>query len=223
MSTPRRNFLGWLGGSALFATTGLPLRTPIPSSGRTMTPVTSDFDVSWVDRMKGDHRAVFDSPGVGDGAALFRAVAWGKQYNKVYGTDASDMTAVLVLRHEGIILAMDDAFWAEFDIARTNKVRDSDGKKWAKSNPILTLPPGTPPQWADFTLANFQKSGGIVLACNMAFADIVDQYKKKGKLSADEARKAALAHLAPGVILQPSGVFGALRAQEAGCHYILAG
>jgi intracellular sulfur oxidation DsrE/DsrF family protein len=32
----------------------------------------------------------------------------------------------------------------------------------------------------------------------------------------------ALHHVVPGVILQPSGVFGVLRAQEAGCNYILA-
>jgi hypothetical protein len=223
MSTPRRDFLGWLGGSAVFATTGLPWRVNGARSEQAMTPISTDFDLSWVERMKGSHRAVFDSPGISDGAGLFRAVSWGRQYNKMYGTKPEEMTAVLVLRHKGIILAMDDAFWAEFDVARTNKVRDSDGKKWAKSNPILTLPPGTPAQWADFTLARFQQNGGIVLACNLAFADIVDQYQKKGKLSAEDARKKALTHLAPGVILQPSGVFATLRAQEAGCHYIIAG
>jgi hypothetical protein len=28
--------------------------------------------------------------------------------------------------------------------------------------------------------------------------------------------------MVPGVILQPSGVFAAVRAQEAGCHYVRA-
>jgi intracellular sulfur oxidation DsrE/DsrF family protein len=32
----------------------------------------------------------------------------------------------------------------------------------------------------------------------------------------------ALKHLLPGVTLQPSGVFAVLRAQEAGCQYLLA-
>ena len=32
----------------------------------------------------------------------------------------------------------------------------------------------------------------------------------------------ALQHVVPGVILQPSGVFATLRAQEAGCQYLLA-
>jgi hypothetical protein len=223
MSTPRRDFLGWLGGSALFASAGLPLRVPHPSAGDTLKPIAADYDMSWLDRLKGSHRAVFDSPGIGEGAALFRAVVWKRQYKQVYGTDPADMTAVLVLRHEGIVLAMDDAFWAEFEVGKENKVKDPDGKKWTKTNPILTLPPDAPPQWAAFTLAKFQEDGGIVLACNMAFGDVVDRYKTKGKLSAEDARKVALTHLAPGVILQPSGVFAALRAQEAGCQYIIAG
>ena len=36
------------------------------------------------------------------------------------------------------------------------------------------------------------------------------------------ARTRALSLLIPGVTLQPSGVFAALRAQEAGCRYLLA-
>ncbi len=223
MLTPRRDFLGWLGGSALFASTGHPLRVPHPDSNSTLKPIVTDFDMSWVDRVKGSHRAVFDSPGIGEGAALFRAVVWKQQYKQIYGTEPSDMTAVLVLRHEGIVLAMDDAFWAEFDVGKEHKLNDPDGKKWAKTNPILTLPPDRPPQWADFTLAKFQADGGIVLACDIAFGDLVDQYKTKGKLSDEDARKVAITHLAPGVILQPSGVFAALRAQEAGCQYIIAG
>ena len=44
---------------------------------------------------------------------------------------------------------------------------------------------------------------------------------KVNKLKHDEARKVALAQLVAGVILQPSEIFAALRAQEAGCGYVL--
>ena len=36
------------------------------------------------------------------------------------------------------------------------------------------------------------------------------------------ARKQAIGYLVPGVILQPSGVFAAIRAQEAGATYLRA-
>jgi hypothetical protein len=38
----------------------------------------------------------------------------------------------------------------------------------------------------------------------------------------DSARKTALAGIVPGVILQPSGVFAALHAQDVGCKYLRA-
>jgi len=220
MSTPRRDFIGWLGGSALFASAGIPLRSHEIGLAQPQ-PRSSDFDMSWTDRVKGSHRAVFDSPEVNEGGAVFRAVFWRKQYNQVYGTDASDMTAVLVLRHQGIALAMDDAYWAEFEIGKELKMKD-DKKKWAKANPVAVAAPGTPEQFADVNLASFQKSGGIVLACNMAFGDVVGHYKEKTKATDAEARKTAISHLVPGVILQPSGFFAALRAQETGCHYFMA-
>lgn len=46
------------------------------------------------------------------------------------------------------------------------------------------------------------------------------QIAKKESLGHEAARSRAKAMLLPGVILQPNGVFAALRAQEAGCSYI---
>ena len=61
-----------------------------------------------------------------------------------------------------------------------------------------------------------------MLACNLAFADCVSLVKAKDGLSDQDARTKALSLLVPGVILQPSGVFAAIRAQEAGCVYLRA-
>ena len=61
----------------------------------------------------------------------------------------------------------------------------------------------------------------VPLACGLAFGGIVYQYKDKDKLSAEEAKQRAKEHLIPGVIIQPSGFFAVLKAQEEGCHYML--
>jgi hypothetical protein len=45
---------------------------------------------------------------------------------------------------------------------------------------------------------------------------VVPKYRQEG-MSRAEAREEALAHLLPGVILQPSGFFATIRAQQAGC------
>ena len=173
------------------------------------------------DRVKGKHRAVFDSPAVGEGGALFRAVLWRKQHKTVYGTDVGDMTPVIVFRHEGIPLVMDDSYWERFKVGKDMKWKNDTTKKWEITNPIRMNRPGVPENFADYNLESFLKQGGIVLGCNLAFGDIVSHYAEADKLKPDEARKAALAHLVPGVILQPSGLFAAIAAQEAGCHYVM--
>ena len=65
--------------------------------------------------------------------------------------------------------------------------------------------------------------GGVVLACNLALHDVVETIRAKENVSPEAARKQALALLVPGVIVQPSGVFAALHAQDAaGCKYLRA-
>jgi hypothetical protein len=220
MPTPRRDFLTWLGASGTFAA------MPSLSTGdhaASHRPVSDTWDMSWCDRITGKVRAVFDSPEISDGDAVFRALVWRDQYKEVYGTSLADTTAVTVLRHKGIALAMNDEYWARFKIGEKAKVRTPDDKDWATANPVSKPSPDAPPQFANYSLPALLASGGIVLACNMAFSgSVVGKFKKEGKLTDEEARKQALAHLVPGVILQPSGVFATLRAQQAGCSFLLA-
>ena len=224
MSTPRRDFLGWLGASTVLAATGNPLhaapvRPPSPSS----QPVNAAWDMSWVDRLTAAHRAVFDSPAVSEGDALFRAVLWRDQLKEVYGTAPPDINAVIVIRHAAIPLAMNDAYWERYRIGKEVKLKDPKTKKWTTINPIRATPPDTPAKWADYSLERFMAQGGTVLACNLAFGEVVYRVRTEDKLKTrDEALARAKEMLIPGIILQPSGIFAALRAQEAGCHYIMA-
>ncbi|MGH7582565.1 MAG: hypothetical protein ACREL5_05015 [Gemmatimonadales bacterium] len=219
MTTHRRDFLNWLGATGAYAAIGAPMP---PRVNVRPQPIDPEWDMSWTDRIKGKVRAVFDSPDVSEGAALLRALSWRDTHKKVYGTPPSEASAVVVFRHEGIALAMDDAYWARFKIGKEVKLKDNGGKNWATANPGTTSPSWLPPTIKNYDLHDFIASGGVVLACNLAFGDIVARYQKADKLSKDDARKAALAHLVPGVILQPSGIFAALCAQDAGCHYIIA-
>jgi len=73
-----------------------------------------------------------------------------------------------------------------------------------------------------FALDQYIKRGGIVLACNLAFNDVIATVEKAEKVTPEAARTQALAMMVPGVIMQPSGVFGALYAQEFGCKYLRA-
>src|SRR5689334_20581855 len=61
-----------------------------------------DWDLSWVKRVTGKHKTVFDVPEVDSGYGVWRASIFPKQYMEVLGAKASDITSVLVLRHNGI-------------------------------------------------------------------------------------------------------------------------
>ncbi|HKV73031.1 MAG TPA: hypothetical protein VJN95_00815 [Gemmatimonadales bacterium] len=222
MIQPRRTFLGLMGlGSLASLVRPLSASEPLAHSVHP-EPVDDTWDMSWVDKVSGKYKAVFDSPEVSEGAALFRACVWRDNYKTVYGTDPGEMSAVVVFRHEAIALAMNDEYWDRYDQGKENKLKDEATGKWTRVNPIRVAPPGTPEKWASYNLTSFMASGGVVLACRMAFADVVSNVMKKEKLAKDAAIEKAKALLVPGIILQPSGVFGVLRAQEAGCAYIKA-
>jgi hypothetical protein len=91
-------------------------------------------------------------------------------------------------------------------------------------NPVLlsSTRNEVPAMFDDVALDKYIARGGIVLACNLAFDDMIELVTKKDGGTPEAARKTALAGLVKGVILQPSGVFAALRAQDLGCKYLRA-
>lgn len=221
MSNSRRDFLSWLGvSSALAATTGLAAASTLDAQP---APVAdSQWDVTWTDRLSGKYKAVFDAPQVADGAALFRACVWRDQHKEVYGTPRTDTSPVLVIRHAAIELIMNDEYWNRFEVGKTEKLKDPDTNKWVKFNPIRAASPKASGPRKEYNLTDFMAQGGIVLGCGLAFRMVVSRFQKADKLSSAEANKVALEQMVPGVIMQPSGIFAVLRAQELGCNYVLA-
>ena len=218
MTTPRRDFLGWLGAGGVLAAGGIPrVAAALP------VPVSDKWDVSWCERVNGKVRAVFDSPGVAEGAALFRAQVWRDEHKEVYGTPRRGGERGDRLSSRGDPARDERRLLEAVRRRQGTKIKDEKTKKWTTVNPIASAPPGTPAKFANYNLPAFIGSGGIVLACNFAFGEMVQRFIDADKLSKDDARKRAMEHLIPGIILQPSGVFAALRAQQAGCNYLLAG
>ncbi len=227
MSGRRREFLGWLGAGTLLALTGRGVRAQEAGTGaRARTspvPVSGDWDMSWVERVGGEARAVFDVPSAGEGDGVWRAGRWREDYGAVYGAGAGDVTPVLVIRHAAIQLVMDNEYWKSFGVGKRLKIETRGGKGWTEANPVSTIGAGEPGEADRYTLQYFMAHGGIVLACHLAFgARVVSDYAKSRGLSREEAEARASEHVIPGVIMQPSGIFAVQRAQQAGCAYIMA-
>ncbi len=226
MSQNRREFLERLTAGAMLATVPFSPDVVRELGALSARPSTAEeFDLTWVTRVKGKYRAVFDVPEIDSGYGVWRASIWMKQYGDVLHVPPTDMSAVLVLRHHGIALAMQQAFWDKYEVAKENTVTHPITQQGTTRNPaLLSSTRGEVP--ADFdavALDKFIGRGGIALACNLAFDDMIQLVTKKDGGTPESARKTALAGLVPGVILQPSGVFAALHAQEAaGCKYLRA-
>ena len=226
MDSSRRDFLGRIAATtAMLGALPLPLEAATRHVGTTAPSLSDDgWDVSWPDRITGKRRVVFDVPEIESGYGVWRASIWAKQYQDVLKVPTKEMAAVVVLRHNGIALAMNQDFWTAHGIGKAKGVAHPVTLEPTDRNPVLlsSTRNEVPAQFDAFALPKLIERGAIVLACDLAFQDCVALVQKSAGVGPEEARKRALAQIVPGVILQPSGVFAAIRAQEAGCIYLRA-
>jgi hypothetical protein len=221
MPTSRRSFIGKTvaGVVALGGVSGLP-----GTAEAIAATASTDWDLSWVKRISAKHRALFDVPEIESGYGVWRAALWGAQYQQVLGISPRDISTVIILRHNGIALAMQQSYWDAYAVGREKKVTHPVTMEATDRSPVLlsSKRKEVPADFDALSLDSQIARGAIVLACDLALRDCVDTIAKKDGLPAEAARAKAIGMMVPGVILQPSGVFAAVRAQEAGCHYVRA-
>lgn len=240
MTTPRRDFLSLLGMAGLGAGSGS-LHLPDAGGGGDPFVKSDKWDMTWIKRVNGKARGVFDIVSATSGGGWSRVAMWHDQALEVYG-NAKEVSAVAVIRHAAITLAASDAYWEEFKPGTGGGGRGRGGPGGATPpadsaaaaaaaaaaanappappprNPIGTPKPGVTSDSKVDTITGFIAAGGIVLACNVAFSGSIRSSVARAKnLTGDAADKAARAYLIPGVILMPSGVFALIAAQQAGC------
>lgn len=222
MSSNRREFLGHATSAALFGVMPLAL-TPTAAAAAGFGS-SDEWDVTWATRLTGKHKAVFDCPEVESGYGVWRASIWAMQYRDVLKAQPNDIAMAIILRHNGIVLAMQQEFWDKYRIGDTKRVTHPVTSEVTDRNPVLlsSARNEVPVRLDPYALDRFMARGGVVLACNLALQDCVDLIQKQDDVSPEEARRRAIAFMVPGVILQPSGVFAAVLAQEAGCSYVRA-
>lgn len=225
MTSDRRTFIerltmGTIGIGAMDA-----LRPAAPPFDPLRLPEQApEWDVSWTARVTGQRKAVYDVPEIEDGFGVWRAILAKQQYVDVLKIPASDISMVLVLRHNAISLAMNQAFWDKYEIGKAKNVKDPLTQQPSAHNPVAerTGQHALPDRFKAMALEPFMASGGIVLGCALAFQECIGRVQEGEKVDAAEAGKRARAMLVPGVILQPSGVFAAQLAQDSGCRYVRA-
>jgi hypothetical protein len=194
-----------------------------PSPSLPPSPVEA---LPWLAKIRGTHRAVFDNPR-DDGTGLIRAWIWLNQCQSLLGAAADDCTAVVVLRHGAVTLAMNDAFWAQYELSLSGST--AERPNIPKRNPQMAAAmvdsmgmfPAPAKTFAQgLGLDTLLARGGIVLACEFAFWGVTQRVLNRDKSTEAEARDKALAHLVPGVSLVPSGFLALAVAQQHGCSFV---
>ena len=218
VTTPRRGFLGTL---AATAAAGLASLTPLRLEAQPRRGSTSGVDAAfetWLNRITGKHKMVFDAPEVNSGMPVIWPRVWLNGNNENYATKDTDNSAVVILRHAAIPLAMKDEVWAKYKLGEAFTIKDGDAPAtkniFAK---VMPLPlPGT-------GMEALLASGVMFGVCNVALTVYSAMVAQKSGLDAAAVKADWVAGLLPGTQVVPSGVLAVARTQEKGCAYCFAG
>ncbi|HEU0156537.1 MAG TPA: hypothetical protein VFQ82_10740 [Stellaceae bacterium] len=209
---PRRNFFR-LAGATMLGLAGL---ASAASRSEAATPPAGE-GLNWPGKLKGRHRQVFDAYSVNNGRPLQFAYTF-----VLTDPPPGSATAVVILRAQGLVIAVNSAVWEKYKIGESLKIVDPETKAAAVKNPFLNPKPGVLPT-DDMAVDRLLAKGAVFGACNMALHGLSKQLATNAGVSADDAAKEWAANLVPGITLLPSGVWGLNRAQEAGCSYCTGG
>jgi hypothetical protein len=158
---------------------------------------------------------------------VIRSWIWLNQCRELLRAKDKDCTAVLVLRHAGATLAMDDAFWERYQVPLTGSTQEKPNIPGR--NPQMaavmkdvggSLPPPARPFAQGVGLDALIERGGVVVVCEFAFWYVMSRIMTHDKVDEARAREVAMAHLIPGISLAPSGFFALAASQEHGCSFV---
>lgn len=218
VTTPRRGFLGTM---AAAAAAGLASLTPLRLEAKPRSASTGGADAAfetWLNRITGKHKMVFDAPEVNSGMPVIWPRVWLNGNNENYGTKDTDNSAIVILRHSSIPLGMRDDVWAKYKLGEAFSIKDGDA--FATKNifaKVMPLPlPGT---GVEALLA----SGVMFGVCNVALTVYSAMVAQKMGMDAAAVKADWVAALLPGMQVVPSGVLAVARTQEKGCAYCFAG
>jgi intracellular sulfur oxidation DsrE/DsrF family protein len=216
---PRRWFLG--GAAATAAALGF---GKVASSADAVPPGATggtDFQ-KWLDRIRGQYRQVYDMPEANNGAALIWSHVYLLTGAQGYGVGESELGVVVVLRHNAIPIALNDAAWAKYNLGEFFKINDPATKAPATRNPFAHIKPGDLPL-PEAALDKLVARGVMFGACNMAITYRSAAVAKLMGLRPEDVKKDWVDNVLAGVQVVPSGVVAVNGAQARGCSYCFAG
>ncbi len=177
------------------------------------TPESTTWDFSWLDKLKGKHKQVFDL-----GEMELRVINnWLEAYQEVFEIPHSDLTAIVGIARKAFPVNASDDLYRKFPIGEHWKLNDPETGKPAMRN--IFLDGGKTPADQRKTVRALQARGVIFWQCNKALERISKDLSEKVKRPETEIYEELKAGLNPGVILIPAHAMLIGLAQERGYTY----
>jgi intracellular sulfur oxidation DsrE/DsrF family protein len=219
VQNPRREFLGKLAAGASFVIPSM--LASFDANAKSNVALAADAD-EWFKKVKGKHKIIYDASEPHNGFPIIWSWVFYLTNNQT-GTPDADLTAIVVLRHNAIPLAMEDRLWEKYKFGDAFKITDSVAKVPATRN-IYNI--ASEPMWIANGIQGIKdlSSRGVMFCvCDMALTVYSKMIGADMNMSGEEVKKDWVSGLLPGVQVVPSGVWAIGRAQEKGCAYCYAG
>lgn len=212
----RRDFMGL---AAAMAAVGVGAALPAATAAAAQGPST-EF-TRWLDSIPGKQKVLLDMREPNGGMALAWAWVWLYTAPQAYGVPESDVGAALVLRHNAIPVALDDAAWRKYKLGEFFSITDPDTGKPAVRNPYyLTM---KDPFLPDMAMQKLIDRGVRVIACDMAIHFYTGLLAKQMGMKHEDVKADWNSAVLTNVAHAPSGLVACQGAVSRGCTYLFAG
>jgi len=221
---PRRSFLSRItaGAGALGAAIGgASIAGARPASpGGTRFQAARHPEDEWLEQTSAKHRFFYDTINADAfGQALFFARNYFVANASGYKLTDADVAQVICARHESAAFAFNDAMWAKYGAALSERAGgfiDPKTKQVPTINVYLAGEYGKSLKNVNVTLEAMTKRGVRLAVCGMATRAAANLIAQKTGVDADAVFKELSENLVPGGHLVPAGIVTLNRAQERG-------
>lgn len=211
--TRRRTFIAALAGAAGAAAIG-----PMLSSAELAAQgPPGEWDLSWLEQLKGKHRQVFDiGRKMEDVPGPLHIVAnYLDAWRDVYHLEFPKINTVVGIAGSGFPINVNDAIWKKYKIAE--KWQIADGPEKRPDHNVFLQAPANDVKRA--SVKGLQARGTIFTQCNNALKAIAREFAAASHDSFENVYAELKDGLNPGVRLVPANTMLIGLAQEHGCTY----
>ena len=179
-------------------------------------PASEEWDLRWVNQLRGEHKQVFDVGSVAEGQ--LRVVKnWLNAHNEVFKFRDNQLAAVVGLASKGYPANAADAMWEKYPIGERWQVRDPATNTWARRNIFVHVAPEAPAYGE--SVPALVARGVIFWQCNNTLLNVAAQAAASVGLSAEAAYRELRDGMLPHVRVVPAHSMLLGLCQKAGCTY----